>query len=189
MMAARRPRSLRGMLLLEVVLAIAVFVMASIAILSIVRGGVGSLQATRDAVRACDLARSAMARIEAGLDTPQSLTGPVPLWEDDAEAWEADELLGGPGGQGIEFADAPPRPSLWEIEVETEPSSFSGLTEVTVRTLKRSSANSEELTASYTLRQLVRLVSKGEDKAGEPDELSESAARGARSTSPRGGGR
>lgn len=183
----RRPDSRGGMLLLEVVLAIAVFVMASIAILSIVRGGVDSLRHTRDAVRACDLARSAMARIEAGLDTPQSLAGPVPLWEDDAEAWEADELLGGPGGPATQFADAPPRPSLWEVEVETEPSSFPGLTAVTVRAFKRASPSSDTLTADYALRQLVRMVSKGDDKAGEPDELSERAGRGG--ASPRGGSR
>ena len=162
-----KPRSVarRAMLLLEVAAAMAVFVMGGLAILSLVGGSVDSLSAARDAVKAVDLARSGMARLEAGLATPQNLPGPVPAWEDDTDAWLGDDALSAEEGHG--FADAAPRPSGWELEVETEPSEFAGLTLVTVTAIKRSG---ESVAASYTLRQLVRLGrEQAEDIAGEPD--------------------
>jgi type II secretory pathway pseudopilin PulG len=177
----------RGVLLLEVVVSVAVFVMASLAIVSLVGGSVDSLGASRDAVRAMDLARSAMARLEAGLDTPQSLPGPVPLWADDHEAVEADEVLGKAGGMGGGFADSPPRPSLWEIEVETEGSEFRGLTRVTVRAIKRASPGSDRVAASYALHQLVRLSGKGEDRAGSFERVVEPPS-GGRTGRPAGRG-
>jgi type II secretory pathway pseudopilin PulG len=164
-----RSRAQRGALLLEVVAAVAIFVMAGAAILSLVGGSVDSLAAARDAVKAVDLARSAMARLEAGLDTPQSLPGPVSRWEDDADAVLGDDRLAEQVGTG--FSDALPRPSPWEIEVETEPAQFTGLTLVTVRALKRPAPDSEQIEASYTLRQLVRLSGKGEDRAGDLEEV------------------
>ncbi|MCC6659279.1 MAG: hypothetical protein IT437_00165 [Phycisphaerales bacterium] len=155
-----------GMLLLEVVAAIAVFVMGGMAILSLVGGSADSLSASRDAVKAVDLARSGMARLEAGLATPQNLPGPVPLWDDDADAWLGDDSAPETGG----FADAAPRPSGWELEVATEPSRFAGLTLVTVTAVKRSG---ETVAASYTLRQLVRLGRGGEEGAGELEDFVE----------------
>ena len=59
----------RGALLLEVVLALALFVTAGIAILSMVGQSVGSLKSAREKLHAADLARSAMAKIEAGRST------------------------------------------------------------------------------------------------------------------------
>jgi hypothetical protein len=156
------------MLLLEVVTAVAVFVGAGMAILSLVSGSVSSLAAARDAVKAVDLARSGMARLEAGLATPQTLPGPVPRWEDDADAWLGDDAAAESGG----FADAAPRPSGWELDVETEPSRFAGLTLVTVTASKRAG---EVIEATYTLRQLVRLGRGGEDGAGDLEEFVEDA--------------
>jgi type II secretory pathway pseudopilin PulG len=152
------------MLLLEVMLALAIFVMAGTAILALVGRSVAGMERARLAQRAADLARSAMAKIEAGLETPQTLNGPVRAWEPEGE------IRGG----GV--VDSLPADSGWELKIDTEPSQFAGLTRVTVRALKQS-AGAER--ASYTLRQLVRLGGKGEDRAGGTDALAEEAKRGA----------
>lgn len=141
----------RGALLLEVVLALAIFVSAGIAILSLMGGALDSLGALRERVRAADLARSAMARIEAGIADPIALNGPVRAWEDEE---------GGPG------VDMSPRGSGWELAIETEPSEFAGLTRVSVTARRTAERSLPTGAASYTLHQLVRLSGKGEDTAG-----------------------
>ncbi len=174
----------RGALLLEVMLAITLFVMGAIAILALLNDSTSGLASTRDAVRAADLARSAMARIEAGIGSVRTEHGPVPLWEDDLEAHDD---LSGTSEIGEGFADTPPRPSLWRIEVESEPTDFDGLTRVTVRAIKQAAPNSTTVTASYTLHQLVRMADRVEDTAGAVDEISRAAESGA--ARPSGGGR
>jgi len=149
--------------------------MAGLAVLSLVNGSVSGLGRSRDTATAADLARSAMARLEAGLGTSQSLSGPVGRWEEDESAWEGDDAAGPMEG----FADMAPAPTLWEIEVDTEPSTFDGLTLATVRAFRRVSETSEDLAAEFTLRQLVRLSAGGEDVAGETDAIGEAARRGA----------
>lgn len=170
----RSPAPRRGALLLESILAVSVFAMAGIAIMGLVGGSTDSLTRSREALRAADLARSVMARLEAGIGTMRDLSGPVPLWEDDESAREGDpsEFAGG-------FADTPGRPSLWEVEIQTEPSAFAGLTKVSVRVFKRAGSESGDLVADYTLHQLVRMSSEAEDRAGREDEISEAARRGA----------
>jgi hypothetical protein len=164
------PPGRRGLLLMEALLALAIFVMIGIAILSMVHGAGTTVARSRDAARAADLARSAMAMLEAGMATPRTLSGPVRSW---AEAQErADEFAFGLGNE------VGPGGSPWELEIETSPSEFTGLTRVTVRALRRVSANSEQLAASYTLRQLVRLNAAAEDEAGEEDPLMDAARRG-----------
>ncbi len=163
--AAREPREAwgptqRGALLLEVMLAIALFVSAGMVVLSMVGQSVGSLEASRDKQRAVDLARSAMAKLEAGIETAQVMNGPVPVWQDETESAGMD--MGAPAESG------------WELRIETEPSGFDGLTAVTV-TAKKTAGG-----ASYTLKQLVRMSSKGEDNVGGVDEVIKEAERGAR---------
>ncbi len=150
--------------------------MAGLAILGLVNGSVSSLSRSRDAIKAADLARSTMAKLEAGTATLRELSGPVPLWEDDESTREGDDAAFSGG-----FSDAPPRPSLWEVRIETEPSEFAGLTRVTVHAFRRGGAGfeSSEIAAEYTLRQMVRLSQRAEGRAGEEDELSEAARRGA----------
>jgi hypothetical protein len=157
------------------VLAVSLFVMAGMAILSLVGGSVEGLGRSRDAAVAADLARSAMARLEAGLGTGQTLSGPVGRWEEDESVWEGDDAAGPMSG----FADIAAAPTLWEIEIDTEPSRFDGLTLATVRAFKRAGENSEQIAAEFALRQLVRLGAEGDDVAGEADEISEAAGRGA----------
>jgi hypothetical protein len=106
-----------------------------------------------------DLARTTMAKLEAGLGTVQNLAGPVPAWEPQLAA----------AGEGTGFADTPPAPSLWEVDIETLSSAFAGLTHVTVTALKRPAPESDRIVASYSLHQLVRLVPDSADTVGGLD--------------------
>jgi hypothetical protein len=163
----------RGALLMETILALAIFVMAGTAVLSLMRGAAGGLIQAREMEKAADLARSAMAKMEAGLATPQTLNGPVRPWlVEDAEKGERHEGADEGASTG------------WELEIDTEKSQFTGLTSVTVRAVKRDESGGGRASAgmpevSYTLRQLVRLGGKGEDKAGDADPLVEIARKGA----------
>jgi hypothetical protein len=138
----------RGAALLECVLALALFVACGMAVLAMVDHAVDSVAMTRDAEQAADVARSAMARIEAGLTTPQTLNGP---------------LASNPGDEGGDSQAA--ADGSWALEVQTESSQFEGLTKVSVRAYKQ--VGDREL-ASYTLHQLVRLTEKSDEPAGTP---------------------
>jgi hypothetical protein len=69
---------------------------------------------------------------------------------------------------------------LWELEVNSEPSEFAGLTKVSVRALRRATPGGDRVTASYTLVQLVRLGTREEDSTGDRGELLDAAIRGGR---------
>jgi hypothetical protein len=75
----------RGALLLEAMFALAIFVMAGSAVLALVGGARQSMERVALDRRAADLARSAMAKIEAGIESAQSLNGPVKPWSADPE--------------------------------------------------------------------------------------------------------
>lgn len=137
--------SRRGALLIEAMVAVAVFTVAGLAILAAMRSAAREAQRERDLLRAIDLARSAMSRMEAGLATPDQLNGPVPVWRD--------ETAGG-------FDDAPPAPSGWSMQVETDTSPFSGLAQLTVRVRRARTAGSDAAEI-FALRQLVRLSDAG----------------------------
>lgn len=153
----------RAAILLEIVLSLAIFIIAGGAVLNLVSGTAGGLAQSRNASKAADLARSAMAKIEAGIDTPQTLNGPI---ERQAE--------GGNDGAA---------PSGWELEIETDASQFRGLTRVQIRAVKHGSGGAVD--ADFTLIQLVRLGSKGEDKAGASDPVFERATKPKQGGSPR----
>jgi len=167
----------RGALLMEVMLALALFAAGGLAILALVRESMSSLVRARQTMEASNIARSAMARIEAGIDDPAMLVGPVEVWDGRAEAMTAsdfnmsDDLPADETGMGVD--------PVWEIEVESLPSDFEGLSEVSVRAFRLASPGSERIVASYTLTQLVRLGALSEDVAGEEGELLEEALRGA----------
>ncbi len=173
----------RGGLLLEVLLALTIFIGAALSILASVGNASASLETSRLRQRAIDLARSAIARIEAGIETAQTLNGPVPEWRDEEAASEAsvDEL---------------PAPSGWELSIVTTPFDSGELTMMEV-TASRVTERSGTILASATLRQLVRLSPAERDQVGETDDVSREAARGAaeaqrrersRETSIRGSG-
>lgn len=131
----------RGALLLEVLLALSVFVGAGLAVISILEQSTGAMIRQREQRQACDLAASAMARLEAGIDTPETLDGPVPEWDG-----LSDGSVITAGGTGS-----------WEIDVKTEPSSIAGLVRVTVAASKLSASSSTGgVRAKYELTQLIR---------------------------------
>jgi type II secretory pathway pseudopilin PulG len=157
----------RGALLLEVLLALGLFVAAGMVVLSTVAQSVRSLQVAREKETAADLARSAMAKLEAGIETATTLNGPVPVWRDEGDTAHVDA--------------GPVVDSGWELEVETAPSEFEGLTiaVVTARRTRPLLGSEGASPVSCTLRQLVRLSDRAEDKAGERDDISVEAERGA----------
>lgn len=165
----------RAAMLLELMLSLALFAAGALAILGVVRQSISSLDHARQTRRAADIARSAMARIEAGIDDPAAIEGPVALWDGRAAAMSAFDF---------NLSDDVPAPAidantLWELEVSTAPSQFADLSEVNVRAFRRASQSSDRAIASFTLTQLVRLGTRDEDIAGEQGELLDAAIRGA----------
>ena len=165
----------RGWVLFEMMVALTIFIFMAVAVLGAVNQGLMSAERTRDASKAADLARSTMAKLEAGLGTVQNLAGPVPAWEPTLDADSGADVPfdeSAPSG----FSEEPPVDSLWEVEIETLPSEFPGLTHVTVTAVRRVSELSERVAASYTLHQLVRLAPETEDSVGELDDIGASVA-------------
>lgn len=173
MTRARVPRD--GWVLLEMLLALTIFVFTAMTVLGSIAQGIAAADRTRARSQAVDLARSTMAKLEAGLGTMQNLAGPVPAWEPVADA---DTPLDSEVDFG--FSDTPPPPSLWEVEIDSLPSQFSGLTQVTVTAIKRPAPDSDRVIASYTLHQLVRLMPEQPDDVGAIDDISGAASRGSR---------
>jgi len=99
-----------GALLLELLIALTIFVAAGLTVLAVIRQSVGDARAVDLQLRAQDLVFSAAARIASGVSTPEQEHGPVPVWSDD-------EANGG-------FDDRPPPSSGWSIRVETSRSGF-----------------------------------------------------------------
>jgi type II secretory pathway pseudopilin PulG len=168
---------------MEMMLALAVFVGAALAILSAIGQSAASLAAAKERQRAADLARSALSRIEAGIDTAETLSGPVPEWQDE----ESDP----------EFDDSPPAPTGWELTIRTTPfggvgrggeaATGGGLTLVEITALRRDPGRAAPA-VTFTLRQLVRLGAEGEDRVGDLDDIGRAAERARRGARGTGGG-
>lgn len=136
----------RGAVLLECMLALALFVGAGLVVMGLMRRGMEGQAYQQDLVKAADLARSAMARVELGEVSPETLNGRVRS--------EGDE-------GGAESGEAE-----WELEVSTEPAPISGLTRVTIRAVLGGSGGGGGERASFTLTQAVRLARR--DVGGRP---------------------
>lgn len=115
-----------GLLLLEMVIALAIFVTVGTLILSTIRQALLSTQQARDIVRAEDLASSVLALIETNLDSPDNLNGPLPEW--DAEEGYFGGALAGASAMGFGAASG----ESWMIEIETGPAGVPGFTSVIV---------------------------------------------------------
>lgn len=116
----------RGALLLEVLLSLSLFVMASIAILSVIGDALSRLEQTRERLEASDLAHSAMAALDSGLYEVSALNGPVP----EGGLFADDDLDSGGVSRAPEGGD------IWALDIESEPSEFDGLSLVTVSVLR-----------------------------------------------------
>lgn len=115
-------RTARGALLLELLIALAIFVAAGLTVLAVIRQSVGDARAVDLQLRAQDLVYSSAARIAAGISTPEQEHGPVPVWSDDAS------------GEG--FDDRPPAASGWSIRVETSRSGFGDASLIRISALR-----------------------------------------------------
>jgi len=166
----RRASQPRGAILLEVLLALALFVTTSLTLLSIIAQSIDGLTRSRDRLLAADHARSAMAKIEAGIERPEALNGPVQPWN------TAEQTALDPSFTGFDPDDAPvslvPQDAGpgWSLEIETERTEYTGLTLVRVRAFRVDSDGFEyDRSPSFTLSQFVRLGGDdGERGGGEP---------------------
>ncbi|MBX3323368.1 MAG: hypothetical protein KF757_10290 [Phycisphaeraceae bacterium] len=175
----------RGALLFEAMIALAILAMASLTLGGIVLQSVGSMERTRWQMQACDLARSTMAMIEAGLADPVALHGPATRW-DESRFLDPDALVGSGEFDDLLPASAPQASVVargsgleWFLDIETEAHEGTGLWLVTITARLAGPAGSSRDEASYSLRQLVRMGSAPDDIAGEEDELMDAARRGA----------
>lgn len=142
----------RGVILLECILSLALLVATGLAVIALIDRAGSAIERAKETEMAADLARSGMSKLEAGLETVQTLAGPVEAWRD-----EGDET----------FDDSLPEATPWSLAVEVEPAEFPGLTLVTV-TAERSDTSGRVLT-TYSLRQYVRLnAEQGTESGGAP---------------------
>lgn len=202
-MSALGGRSLcwgRAGILLEVMLALAILVMSSIVLLGVAQQADAGLLRAQEEQRAMDLARSALALIEAGVQDAQALSGPVPEFSADAVAERRDGAdAGGPeprGGADASLsgdagaADVAPdelmaneglrfgaEAEAWHLEVEAEPSEFPGLTTVRVTAFRSASGRVEDAAVRASVEQLVRLRVDREDAVGDENELEDDIER------------
>lgn len=173
-----------GAILLEVLLSLALFVVTSLTLLSVISQSIEGLRRSQDRLLAADHARNAMAQIEGGIARPETLNGPVAPWNERQEETIDPSFIGfdPDDAPAPEFFDEP----AWALEIETEPTEHTGLMLVSVRAHRIDETGYEYGGApSFTLRQFVRLSpgeGSGEDEAGSFDLPSGFAA------PPRGGG-
>lgn len=159
-------------------LALALVTVVGLLVLGAISRSTDALRAARERQVAVDLARSAMAKLEAGIESTTTLNGPVKAWSEGMNLAEVSD-------EGDD--------TRWELIVETEPTTFPGLTYVTI-TARRERTNVASVDAnegageSYTLRQLVRLGEEAEEGIGEKDDIMIEAerARGRRRFDERG---
>ncbi|GEM_PF-5855476 len=143
----------RGALLLEILIALSLFVTAGSIILVSTTSMTAALSRSRDRQIASDLAVSKMAALEAGLATAEQLNDTlvsVDLFSEDNSA---------------RLNAIPDVPARWRITVETEPSRFSPLTNVTIRILDARAGRAGDEAELAVLHQLIRL------NASAPDEF------------------
>ena len=183
------PARHRGRILLEVMVALTILLMAAMTVGGIVIDSVNSMMRTRDRMQACDLARSTMAQIEAGIVDPSAINGPIPRWDESRVLTTMDAGLGLEDGSAFEESNAGAggaammgsgmeSDALWAVEVETEPTETRGLYLVSVTAWLGRDGAPDVRQAAYTLRQVVRLGNEPDDVAGEEDELMDAARRG-----------
>ncbi len=150
----RRARPRRGAILLDVALAISVLVVAGMVILHALAQAIETQRVARERSRLVDLARSALALIESGAASAESLNGPVKAWP--AMLSEGGGV-GGAGGGGSMEAGAPSAAGgpAWSLKIETRPfGAGEGLAVVTVES-RREGGGMAAL--ALTLRQVVRM--------------------------------
>lgn len=110
----------RGFMLLEILLAVTATVMVAIAGYGLLDRVSGRVARATQQIEASDLACSALAMIEAGAATPENLHGSLHRGVISLESTEAGVMV---------------RDPKYRLEIETEPSQWSGLLQVDVSVL------------------------------------------------------
>lgn len=145
----------RAAVLLEALLAIALFVGAAAFTLAATRSALQAVDRHRRSLEAVDLARSKMAELEAGLIALEDLRG------------------GDDDGVGSTSRSGPPRDAgetpRWRTSVKTQRSEFTGLTlvQLTVAETDDHPLDEGRAPVSFTLRQLVPLGNVGDGTDAE----------------------
>ena len=138
-------RPSRGAILLEVMLALGLFVVSAAFCLGVTRSLFAALDRADRRQLAVDLARSRLAELEAGMVNLQELRG---------------EWAGGVGSHpdDVDIEATAPATS-WEIEVTTSPGEYRGLSliELTVTEVQPGADPGSDDRVRYTLRQLIAL--------------------------------
>lgn len=135
----RHGRRASGFVLLDLVIALALFVVGGLAVLTQMESGARRVIAAEHRMGAVGVARTAIALLESGAMGDRELNGPATAWATPAS----------------EAGDVEPR-AEWVCEVELEPSSWPELSLATVR-VRRVPAGAEvqDWPVLATLRQLV----------------------------------
>jgi hypothetical protein len=131
--------------LLDLVLALAMFVVGGLAVLSQLDFGARRIIDAEERMGALGVARTAMGLLESGAMGDRELTGPATLWAT-------------PASEGV----APEPQAEWVCEVELEPSEWPALSLATVRVRRVPvGAEGDGAPVLATLRQLVPFDATG----------------------------
>lgn len=141
----------RGALLLELLISLVILVGAGLAVLGMLAQGVRSAREASESLKAIDYALSALAKIEAGIETPESLDGEIPAWVDEQATL------------GAAFDESVPEPSGWRLEIDSSRAGHADLTMVTVRAVRE--RRSGEIGARFTASEFIRFSSVDPDDA------------------------
>lgn len=157
-------RTRRGALLLEILIALAIFVAAATLVLTSLRTVSTRLILSREQQQGLDLALSKLAELEAGLVTVETLDGA-----------EFETALAGSEDDAAQFDENDFGPKQWRLEVSSERSRFTDLSIVTVRVFNQrpfgGSDDGSDDVEICALRQLVRLGGSAEGEEFERDNL------------------
>jgi hypothetical protein len=151
----------RASILIEVMVATAIFVAGALAVIASLSRGQSALTLLREQERSMDLARSAMSAIEAGIATPTTLDGPVAGWEEQGGPFIATE----PGNSSSQASRVD---GGWELRILTEPAPVEGLMLVSLTAQRRGAAGEIQSGSVVTLRQYVPVRAEAKDRAGVP---------------------
>lgn len=141
-----------GAILLEILISLALFVTAGSIILVSTTSMTSALVRSRDRQIAFDLAVAKMAELEAGLTTAEQLH----------DSLIDVSLLSEAGREGVDAAGS--GRERWRVVVETEPSRFTPLTNVTIRIFEARGRRGGEDAPFAVIHQLLRLNSAGPEE-------------------------
>jgi type II secretory pathway pseudopilin PulG len=153
----------KGGILLEILLAIALFAGAAAFVLGSLRSSFASLERARQLQQAVDLARSRMAELEAGLINLSELRG---------DSVSSTGSLGGDVHENDKLAAETGPADQWLFDVKTHRTEFAGLSLVELTIRENVPSHLQASSVQFTLRQLIPLR-EGDAIEYEADEISQ----------------